>query len=384
MPGSVCIVEASEADTRHAIQTIVEALAGLELALVMVFVGEPHDPRSVAAMLSASLPDVRTVGCSTGGEIGPGGWLEGSLVAVAFGGPARASVSWFEDLSAVALEGRSPRIVDDVAAGLGLSRTELDPKRHVFITLVDGMRSAGELFIAGLTDVAPGIPLVGGSAGSRAHQTDTTWTFADGVAEIGSGVLVLLEPGVPFETFATHSFEPGRDRLVVTRARPDLHLLDELNGHSAVDEYARVVGVDPAAVRDGRVVPSEVGIHLGFLVDGELFLRGLIEVRGDGFLLGGAVEEGMVLRTACPRSDVVETTRAALNAVFGRTGAPEGVLFFECIGRKLGARATGATEGLVDLMDGVPVAGFHTFGEQFNALQVNLTLTGLALGRSDD
>jgi hypothetical protein len=380
MPAPVLIAASRSVDTAEAVNELIQALSPHDPVLVVVFVGEPHDPQHVAAALAGALPGARTVGCSTAGEIGPGGYSQGGVSAFALTRPARVSVAWFDDLGGAALSGEARAVVSRMAAELGLPVDRLDPERHAFITLVDGLTSAGELFVAAVGNAAPGISLVGGSAGTGMQELGTTWTFADGAAATGSGVLLLVEPGVPFRSFATHQFETGDERLVVTGARPDQHMLDTLNGWPAVQEYARVAGVDVAALRDGSLVPAALPVQLGFRAGDQLYLRGLLEVRGDGFLLGGAVEEGMVLRTAHPVQNLVESTRMALADVMSSVGDPAGLLLFECVGRVMRAESTGQTAALSALSTPYAVAGFHTFGEQYGALQVNFTLTGIAFG----
>ena len=383
MPRPVLIAASRSADTAQATQELISALAPEDPVVVIVFVGEPHDPQYVAAALSAALGSARTVGCSTAGEIGPHGYTQGGLSAFALTRPARVAVAWFDDLGGAALSGEATAVVSRMAAELGLTVDRLDPERHAFITLVDGLTSAGELFVAAVGNAAAGIPLVGGSAGTGMQELDTTWTFADGAAATGSGVLLLVEPGVPFRSFATHQFETGDERLVVTGARPDHHMLDTLNGWPAVEEYARVAGVDASTLRDGSLLPAALSVQLGFRAGDELYLRGLLEVRGDGFLLGGAVEEGMVLRTAHPVQGLVDSTEEAIDAVLAEVGDPAGLLLFECVGRLMRADSTGQAAALCALSAPYAVAGFHTFGEQYGALQVNFTLTGIAFGVPD-
>lgn len=380
MSSPVVIAASQSEDTATAVNDLIREVAPHDPVLVIVFVGEPHDPQQVAAALADALPRARTVGCSTAGEIGPGGYTQGGISAFALTEPARVAVAWFDDLGGAALSGDACTVVGRMAGELGLSVDRLDPEKHAFITLVDGLTSAGELFVAAVGNTAPGISLVGGSAGTGLQAADTTWTFADGDAATGSGVLLLIEPGVPFKSFATHQFEMGTERLVVTGARPDQHMLDTLNGWPAVAEYARVAGVDVEALLDGRLAPAALPVQVGFRVGEQLYLRGLLEVRGEGFLLGGAVEEGMVLRTAHPVKNLVDSTRVALDTVVASVGDPAGLLLFECVGRRMRAESTGQTAALSALSAPNAVAGFHTFGEQYGALQVNFTLTGIAFG----
>lgn len=382
MPAPVVVAASRAPTTAAAVGEVVAALRPHDPTVVMAFVGFGHDPRQVAAELAEAFPGARTFGCTSSGEIGPAGLTEGGLAAFAMTGAARAAVLWFDDLASLELDGVG-RAVARLADQLGEVPSSLSPDRHLFVSLVDGVTSAGELMVAAVGDAAPGLPLVGGSAGEQVDRLEQTWTFADGVAAPGSGVLALLSPGVPFRVFALHHFDDGRERLVVTRARPDVHLIDELNGWPAVREYARVAGVSEAELRAGGVQTGALDTHLGFRVGDEVFLRGVVGVRGDALVLGGAVEEGMVLRATRPRCSLIGATEDGLAAACADVGAPSGALLFDCVGRRLHADRDGQLDQLQTALTAVPSAGFHTFGEQFGALQVNFTLTGAVFGGGD-
>jgi hypothetical protein len=382
MPAPAVVAASRASDTLEAVREVVEALRPHDPSVVIAFVGLGHDPRVVATALAEGFPTARTLGCTSAGEIGPAGFTEGGLAAFALRRPARAAVEWFDDLATVPLDAVG-QTVARLATQLGASPTRLSADRHLFVSLVDGVTSAGELLVAAVADTAPGVPLVGGSAGERIDRVEETWTFADGVAAPGSGVLALLEPGVPFRAFALHHFALGDDRLVVTRARPDVHLVDELNGWPAVREYARVAGVDEAALRSGAIQTGALDTHLGFRVGEGVALRAVIGIRGEALLVGGAVEDGMVLRAARPRAPLLEATRAGLAAARSDAGAASGALLFDCVGRRMLAARDGLLDALRETVSVLPVAGFHTFGEQYGPLQVNFTMTGAVFGGGD-
>ena len=107
----------------------------------------------------------------------------------------------------------------------------------------------------------------------------------------------------------------------------------------------------------------------------------VMRVEGESLLMGGAVEEGVVLRLMAGE-DLVGETRAGLARQMQSLGqTPSAMLLFNCGGRLLLSEAEGSVDALHEAMSPIPAAGFCTYGEQFGPLQVNQTLTGLRLGR---
>ena len=376
--GPIAVASTVAADTREALDAIIGPLSRVSPQVVLVFHSPAHDPAVVAEAIHAAFPEATTVGCTSAGEIGPLGFQRGGISALALGGAARGAAVRVaaEDVRLYDV----PRRVGQLAAAIGRSPLELAPHRQLFITLTDGLVAGGEQLLAGLGEAAPGMPIVGGSAGDD-DRLEETFVWVDGEAASAHNAILLLEPGVPFTTFAVHHFRPTDQRAVVTGARPGQHRVHELDGFPAAQRFARLVGLAPGALDRGALRTLDLRRQLGFLVGDDLYMRGILSVEGDDLVLGGAVEEGMVLRLA-EAGDLVGDTRQGVSEALARLSGPAAAaLHFNCFGRlvqcppeQLPALHHAAATG--------PVAGFSTLGEQFGPLQVNYTLAGLLLGEA--
>ena len=75
--------------------------------------------------------------------------------------------------------------------------------------------------------------------------------------------------------------------------------------------------------------------------------------------------------------DILSATSAALAQAVSRLGgAPSGGVLFNCILRRLELDANDETQKFVDTFAGIPLAGFHTYGESWLG-HMNQTLTAV-------
>ncbi|MCB9758924.1 MAG: FIST C-terminal domain-containing protein [Alphaproteobacteria bacterium] len=336
-----------------------------------------HDPGEVARGVAARWPDSLCVGCTTMGEIGPLGLTQGGISALALPPPARAAAV-FADSRVGFADGE--RLAEALAGALGHIPAALDPERHVLVTLTDGLSGAEERLVAALGLVLPRVQLIGGSAGDD-FRMQRTWVHLNGEARPGAAVVTLLEPGLPMSAFAVHHYQPGERRVVVTAAEPSRRRVLELDGWPAREVMAELLEVPVETLAAHPELPAERELAFAYAIGDDLFLRSVMHVDGDALVMGGAVEEGVVLRVV-HGGDLVEATRAGVQEALARLpGAPGGMLLFSCGGRLRAAQRKKQVEALYEAMAQAPMAGFSTYGEQFGPLQINQTLTGLAIGR---
>src|SRR5690349_22594315 len=77
-----------ESDSRTAAATATRtAITGSEPKVLLVFSAITHDPAAVLAGIRDVAPGVPVVGCTTHGEIAPGGPTDGAVLVTAIGGP---------------------------------------------------------------------------------------------------------------------------------------------------------------------------------------------------------------------------------------------------------------------------------------------------------
>jgi hypothetical protein len=373
------VAASTAADTETAVGELVAGLDAPDATVVLAFASSHHDAPRLAQRLAEEWPHALTLGCTTMGEVGPAGLTKGGVSMVAFHPPCRASGVLLENLADFQFE-EGRRVVRDLADSLGEDPDSLSRTEQVLVTLTDGLSGMEEILVASLGVYAPGIPLVGGSAGDD-FRFRQTWAWCNGNARPGSGVVALIEPNVPFHTFHVHHYSPTETRVIVTDADPARRTIRELDGWPAARVMAEVLGVSEQTFRaDPAAVVADHSVTLGFAVGDRFYLRSVMTMQGDELLMGGAVEEGAILRVM-RGGDLVERTAAGVQeALAALEGTPEGMLLFNCGGRMFEAEAHGTVQDLYRAMCPLPAVGFVTYGEQYGAMQVNHTLTGLVLG----
>jgi len=350
---------------------------------VIFFASPRHDLGAVAGEIQLRFPDALTAGCTTMGEIGPDGFVDGAVVALALGSPCRIGAELLPDLSLFRFDDGA-QLLERLAAQLGLAAAELSGDRHALITLTDGLSGMEEILVASLGHRLPSVPLVGGSAGDG-ERFAHTYVSLGSQARSGAAVILLLEPAVPFQPFLLHHYQPTSGRVVVTRADPRRRLVQALNGRPAARVLAELLQVEYQRLVDDTLgVISEHGMQFGFRVGDEHYLRSVMTVQGDALLLGGAVAEGAIL-TLMRAGDLVQATQQGVRKALGALGGEAAVMLaFNCGGRLFEARHLGVVDELFKATCPFSSVGFTTYGEQFGPMQVNHTLTGLLLGWPDE
>lgn len=338
----------------------------------------PDLAREIARVFAGSL----VVGCTTCGEIGPAGCTTGRVSAFAFGPQVNARATLFDGMTELKFD----HAVAEVEALLRTiadspERVRSQPERFVFVSLTDGLAGAEELLLTAIASVAPGVQLVGGSAGDD-FRFASTWVAVGERACQGGGALVLLEPKLEFEPFHLHHYVREGQAMVVTEAEPTRRLVSRIDGYPAVEVLARVARFDEVTLRaEPSVLLRREPIVFGFVAGPTTFMRSVMTVIGDDLLLGGSLEEGTVIYTM-RAGDVVDETRRGIQAALRTVERPVGLLLFNCGGRMWEAASQGRVAELARAMLPIRGAGFTTYGEQFRAVHLNQTLTGLVFGQS--
>jgi hypothetical protein len=366
-----------------AVAALTQALgaAGERPTAVIAFASWRFDPERTAAALDAAFAPAAVIGCTSIGELGEDGDREGTISALALCSPRlRVGVALAPELSRQALRSSRAAVID-AAAALGYAPDELDPRRHVAITLVDGRCGFEESFCLGSASTAPQIRFVGGSASDGFLPEPATRVFFGGRAYGDAGVVAVLEPDQPFAVIESEHMIPTELRTVVTAADHRHRIVHELDGMPAARRYQELIHESGGDEIVDDVVASSY--PFAAYVGGRPYVRSVARVDGDDLHFACAIEVGAVLRLMRP-GDLVGTTERALAAAAAEVGGrPAAVLAFSCLGRHREAQSRDLIGPLAALYRRAPLIGFHSFGEQAGALLVNHTLTGLVLGEPE-
>ncbi|MBL8659202.1 MAG: FIST C-terminal domain-containing protein [Rhodospirillales bacterium] len=352
------------------------ALAQPDAHIAVFFCSANYDLAVLGQALAKLFGEIRLIGCTTAGEIAPVGYLDGCVVGFSLAGPDFAVVSApMRNLPSFSIaEGKA------VASAL---RKQLDqavdagPADNSFaFLLIDGLDKCEDIVVSAINSALGKIPLFGGSSGG-AMTFGSSSIYYDGAFHSDSAVLLLVRTRRAFRLFTVDHFVPSETRMVITEADPLSRVVTEINAEPAGREYARLVGLDV-----DRLTPMIFATHPVMVkVGGRYYVRSIQKVNDDGSLtFFSAIDKGLVL-TVARGTDIVRNLAERLAAIRAEIGPPQLLIGCECILRNLELEQKQLKGEAGRLLAAQNAVGFNTFGEQFQAMHVNQTFTGAAIGR---
>ena len=193
--------------------------SGAQFALLF-FSLSGFDPAELCRALTSEAPELAVVGCSTSGEMLPGGIASGHALAILL--PARHFTVIAATIDNIAASGMDviAEEVDRLKLALARRTAGHADHRRFAMCLIDGMSFAEERITAALHWALGDIPLIGGSAGDDL-RFERTALISEGRVSNGSAVILLVSTALPFSIFKTDNFIPTEAKLVVTASDPD-------------------------------------------------------------------------------------------------------------------------------------------------------------------
>jgi hypothetical protein len=358
-----------------AVSELQSSFGGRYISLLFVFFSPQYDAAKLAQALSNTFSPVPVIGCTTAGEISPEGMVEGSIVAVGFSTETFAFaprlIQGLEQLSVQDVG----TVVRDALHALDRRVGSLGSADTFAIMLADGLSQKEDQLAAAFYGALRGAPLVGGSAADHMAFDRTKIIYGGHVYEDAAALVVARTP-LPFCAFSSDHYLPTPIRLVVTSADSDKRLVYELNAAPAAKEYAAAVEMPCSELTAASFAEHPLAVRVG----GEFFARAIrgIEKRG-ALSFMSAVDEGVVFTIVEP-GDLIGSVEGLLDDIRGQIGQPQLILGFECLFRRLEFERSQMKQAVSAIYAANNVVGFHTYGEQFRAMHLNQTLTGLAIG----
>jgi hypothetical protein len=215
-----------------------------------------------------------------------------------------------------------------------------------------------------------------GARAGEAGQLAETRVLANGRFRSHAAVLTLVQTSLPCLVFKTDHYTPSGTRFVVTSAEPENRRLLEIDGVSPAEYYLEQTGITQSEFSPVHASRNPLLLPVG----AEHYARGVRCTEQDGSLgMFCAIEEGIVMRLG-QALDIVEETERQRQAI--EVAVPNHVvtLGFDCFYRRLEIIDRGVLEPMNQAVAAMKLFGFNTYGEQFNGLHINQTLTGVALG----
>lgn len=369
------IGQSSAENTVDAVEEFFQAVQQEQSALVVFFCSPKYDLDVLASELNRCFAGIPVIGCTTAGEIGPAGYLSGSLSG--FSLPAASftvATDLLTDLQNFEV-GQGQVLTQGLRKRIEGNAQESKVSNSFAFLLIDGLSIREESVARAIQSELGRIPLFGGSAGDDL-KFERTWVFHQGAFHTDSALLALINTTLPFQAFKTQHFVSEDERLVVTEADAAHRIVREINGLPAAEEYARLVGTDFEHLNPAHFAASPVVV----VIDGTDYVRSIQKVNADGSLtLYSAIDEGLVFRVA--RGDnLVGNLEKKLEELTAVIGEPQLLITCDCILRNLEISDHGEKDAVGNLLKRYNAVGFSTYGEQFRGVHVNQTLTGIAIG----
>jgi len=346
--------------------------------IIFAFHSTNQNSQEIAQALSKRFPSSLIAGCTTAGE-----WINAvhQRYSLVLTGISSSKIRWSLEL-VDSLDDFTPtsarQVFDALLTKLNVERSDLTPKRHFCIGLIDGMTGADGAAVATMADELGNVPFLGGVAADDFNFAQTH-IIANGSSVSGGAVFILAESDEPFKRFKHQHFVPGLIDMVITKADEGNRKVIRLNGKPAAQHYAELIGykVDDLTFQ----VFSEHPVIYRY--GGESYVRTITSANEDGSLtFYCTIEEGMVLNL-CEHKDMVNELEDSIAELVEGEGKAKLLFMCNCSFRALEAEGKKQNQQLAKhaAVAANHMIGFDTYGELWNGLHMNQTLVGLALGK---
>ena len=364
-------------DPLAAMDEIMSQIGGEPLAGVLIFCSHRYDRGALARAININSEGVPVIGCTSSGELTEVGYDQHSLSFVGFPSAGFHFVSHcFDDVEDFDPVSARETIRALAAVADRDSRKLGENINHVALFLVDGLSHREELLTMTIQDALGDIPLIGGSSGDGLAFRETA-IFEGGRFHKRAAVVAILSSARPMHVFKSQHYRPGASKMVITGAIPQDRIVTEINAEPAASEYLRLAGHAGEALGVEFYAAHPPMVRAG----GEYHVRSIQSANPDGSLsFYCAIDEGIVLTIGEPL-DRISCMEKLFNEISHQIGSVDRIIAFDCVLNRIDAEQRQISRDVSRLYSEHRVVGFNTYGEQYHALHVNQTFSGLAIGR---
>ena len=360
-------------DVRNAVLDIKDQLNIQEDGILIYYVSTLYNQALVAKIMYEEM-DVTCVGASSYREYIQDTEKIGSIVAMFV--PSSKYKQAVIKKGEVGIDIDIRKEVEIVVAGisneLGKPALELEHDKYLGYLLNVGTGGFEDEVIEAISDNLD-IVVAGGSASDNMEFKET-FVHLNGNVYNSAFLLLVLEPINGFQVFKTESFvrRKNSEVLKVTKIegnRETGRVITELNDKPAVEEYARILGVNPEELGD-TIIYHPLALDAGE----EFFVRSVAQVLPDNQLYFAASMikdiDYILLDAVNMKEDTKESLE--LHKVYENRDAL--ILQHMCAFRTLQLGLENATDNYTSIFKDTNMIGISSFGEQYVG-HVNQTST---------
>ncbi|WP_176593819.1 FIST N-terminal domain-containing protein [Sphingobium sp. EM0848] len=377
LASQIAFASSHAGDPARAMADIADQLGDEPLAGMLLFCSHRFDREALARAVNRRTEGVVAIGCTSSGELTENGYDEDSLSVIGFPASAFHMTSLcFDDI-----ENFDPaaarQAVRSLAAQADRDSRHLGERvNHVALFLVDGLSHREELLTMTIQDGLGDIALIGGSSGDGMAFRETA-IFDGGRFHAHAAVVAILSTPRPLHVFKAQHYRPSAAKMVVTGAIPQDRIVTEINAEPAAQEYLRLAGHAGEALGVAFYAAHPLMVRAG----GDYHVRSIQSANADGSLtFYCAIDEGIVMTVGEP-VDPIARMEALFADIAEEVGLVDRIIAFDCVLNRIDAEQRQIGRAVSELYGRHRVIGFNTYGEQYHALHVNQTFSGLAIGR---
>ncbi len=336
------------------------------MAGVLFFCSPNYNLDALKKSLKKSF-DCPVIGCTTAGEIGTN-YTDDTIVAISFSSKAFKmtpmlieNLDQFEQIE-----------VNDLANSYN---RDTSFKNSMGFFLIDGMSGKEEVVINAVYHAFHPLQIIGGSAGDGLKFAKT-FVYNDGEFYSNAAVFTVIETNLDIETFKLQHFKPSDTDFIITDSDPDKRIIYEIDGEPAAEYYASLLNVPPE-----KLSPQLFAMHPMIMqIGSEWYLRSIINSNDNGSLTTAcAIDTGVPL-TLGKAQNISEQLKKEISAIKQKFEKINLAIGCDCLFRKLEITSNNVKEKIENELNRINFFGFNTYGEQYNSIHINQTLTGVIFG----
>jgi hypothetical protein len=373
------IVQSFLKDEIKAVEEIAEKLTLPNLAGVIFFCSSHYNLEKLAQglnshLLSTSGEDLPVIGCTTGGEIFEK-YSENSLVVLFLSKDAFFMRTLLvENINEHTYENKAEntQTLNKDLSFIG----DLNNEKCFAFVLTDGLSMKEEIVASQISLALKGIPMLGGSAGDDFDFKETQ-IFHQNKFYSNALAIAVLEVKDDFSLIRIQHFIPSEKELITTEVDESQRLIKEIDGEPAALAYARIndLDVDKLSIADFSRYPLMLNIS------GNWYIRSIAQANPDHSLsLYCAIEAGLPL-TIAKGVDIDKNLEAKVEEILEEYEQIDFTLGCDCVLRRLEIFEKNKVSVIEDLFAKINFMGFNSYGEQFDGIHFNQTLSAVVIGR---
>lgn len=364
-------------DPGMAMADIKKTIGDEPLAGALVFCSHRFEFDNLARAINRHSEGLRIIGCTSSGELTEQGYDHDSLSFVGFPADSFLMTSHcFRDVDNFDPAAARAAVRELAANAEREGRALGDTVNQVALFLVDGLSHSEELLTMTIQEALGDIPLIGGSSGDDLAFRETA-IFEGGKFHQRAAVVAILSTTRSLHVFKAQHYRPSERKMVITGAVPHERIVTEINAEPAAREYLRLAGHAGEALGMEFFAAHPPMVRAG----GEYHVRSIQTANADDSLtFYCAIDEGLVLTVGEP-VDRIAGMEALFSDIGSAIGEVDRIIAFDCVLNRIDAEQRQIAREVSQLYRRHGVIGFNTYGEQYHALHVNQTFSGLAIGR---